>query len=297
MNLQEVLQTALTVAVMLATAAIPLILIWRRKTPGGGFFRLCALAVLLMAAAIWLANQNPDLNNLPGWQNALVLWLAFDLAPTLAVLCTARLISLPDGLPRTLLNFLLAALLAAMLGVQMFFASLWDVSTDGLGGPYLTMIVYLAVLLSTLAMLFQAKGARKALALVVLIGVPLLMSSSIRLAGYGLAREWGRMPAILTERGAASIQHAILRYHEREGSYPARLGDLTPRELLILPRQYILPGRGWCYAGGSNGYRLGYVYRALFSSPQSVKIAAEAGRPPAEAWNCPLQGVNNGLVP
>jgi len=296
MSLQDVLWTALTVAVMLATAVLPLVFIWRRKAPGGGFFRLCALAVLLLAAAIWLTNQNTDLNNFPVWQYALS-WLTFDLAPTLAVLCAARLISLPAGLPRTLLNFLIAALLTALLGVQMFFASLWDVSTDGLGGPYLTMIVYLAVLLSALAMLLRAKGARKALALVILIGLPLLMTASIRLAGYGLEREWGRMPAILTERGAASIQHAIVRYHDRLGSYPARLSDLTPRELIILPRQYILPGRGWCYAGGANGYRLGYVYREFFSSPQSVKIAAETGKPPAEAWNCPLQGVNNGLVP
>ena len=281
---------------MLATAAIPLVLIWRRKTPGAGFFWLCGMAVLLLAGAIWLANQHTDLSNLPFWQNVLG-WLTFDLAPTLAVLCAARLISLPAGLLRTLLNFLIAALLMALLAVQMFFSSLWDVSTDGLGGPYLTMIVYLAVLLSVLTMLFRVPGLRKALVLVILVGIPLLMSSSIRLAGYGLEREWGRMPAILTERGAASIQHAIVRYHERLGSYPARLSDLTPRELLFLPRQYILPGRGWCYAGGVKGYRLGYVYRAYFSSPQSLKIAAQAGALPAQAWNCPLEEVKDGLVP
>lgn len=281
---------------MLATAAIPLVLIWRRKTPGTGFFWLCGIAVLLLAAAIWLANQHTDLSNLPFWQNVLG-WLTFDLAPTLAVLCAARLISLPAGLLRTLLNFLIAALLLALLAVLMFFSSLWDVSTDGLGGPYLTMIVYLAVLLSVLTMLFRVPGLRKALVLVILVGIPLLMSSSIRLAGYGLAREWGRMPAILTERGAASIQDAIVRYHERLGGYPARLSDLTPRELLILPRQYILPGGGWCYAGGAKGYRLGYVYRTYFSSPQSLKIVAEAGRPPEGVWNCPLEEVKDGLVP
>ena len=297
MNLQEILWTALTMAVMLATAVIPLILIWRRKAPGGGFLRLCALAVLLLAAAIWLANQNPDLNNLPVWQDALVLWLTFDLAPTLAVLCAARLISLPASLLRTLLNILIAVLLAALLGVQMFFTSLWDVATDGLGGPNLTMIVALAALLSALAMLFRAPGARKALALVILIGIPLLMTASIRLAGYGPYAEWGRMPGMLTERGAEKIHNAILRYHDRQGSYPAQLSDLTPRELLILPRQYILPGKQWCYAGGANGYRLGYGYREFFSSPQSLKIVAEAGTPPEQEWYCPLEEVNDGLAP
>lgn len=294
MNFQDALRTLLMVVVMLATAVIPLVLIWR-KAQGGGFLRQCALVAPLMAAAIWLANDHPNLNNLPVWQNALALWLTLDLAPTLAVLCAARLLSLPASLPRTLLNFLIAALLAALLGVQMFFTSLWDVATDGLGGPYLTVIVSLAVLLSALAMLFRAPGARKALALAILIGVPLLMSSSGRLAGYGLEREWGRMPGILTERGAASIQHAILRYRDRLGSYPARLNDLTPRELLILPRQYILPGWQWCYAGGANGYRLGYLYREYFSSPQSLKIVAEEGTPPEQGWNCPAKEVRNGL--
>jgi hypothetical protein len=297
MNLQEIFRTAWTVTVMLATAAIPLVLIWRRKVPADGFLRLCALAALLLAGAIWLANNHTDLDLLPGWQNALATWLTYDLAPTLAVLCAARLLSLPASPLRTLLNCLIAALLAGLVGVQMFFTSLWDVSTDGLGGPFLTMIVYLAVLLSVLAMLVRAAGARKALALVILIGFPLLLSSSVRLAGYGLEQDWGRMPGILTERGAESIQDAILRYHDRQGSYPARLSDLTPRELLILPRQYILPGRQWCYAGGAKGYRLGYIYREFFSAPQSLKIVAETGTPPTQAWNCPLEEVRNDLVP
>jgi hypothetical protein len=218
--------------------------------------------------------------------------VTFLLAPGLAVICAARLLSLPQ---RALLNSLLAFLLVVLVGLQMFFTSLWDVATDGVGGPLLLWNVCLAALLSAVVMLFRTPGARKALALLILIGLPLLMGAASRLASNAPQGEWGRMPAILTERSAASIQNAILRYHARTGSYPSRLSDLTPRELPLLPRQYILPGAAWCYAGNAQGYRFAYLYREYFSSPQTLRIVAEQGAPPEQEWNCPTGELNDGL--
>ncbi len=290
-------ETLLAALALLASATIPVVFLWRRKRPGGGLIGWCLLAGLLMCAAFWMANNHPKLNNLAVWQSTLIRWSTIVLAPALAVACIARLLSQPTGPLRILLNVLAALGLALLLALQMFFTSLWDVSTDGIGALYLRWVVSLAALLSALALLFRAPGARKAWALVILAGFPLLMNASTRLANNPPGQEWGRMPAAMTERGAAIIDDALQRYRDRQGGYPARLSDLTPRELLLLPRQYILPGWEWCYAGDAGGFRFGYVYREYFSSPREVKIFSEAGAPPAQAWNCPLEEVNDGLAP
>lgn len=244
-----------------------------------------------------MANNHPDLNNWTTWQSTLMRWSTFGLAPTLAVACIARLLGPPVGSSRTILNVLAALVLALLLALQMFFTSLWDVATDGIGEPLLLWVVNLAALLSALALLFRAPGARKAWALILLVGLPLLMAASARLASRPPGQKWGYMPGVLTERSAAVIDDAIQRYHARQGGYPAQLSDLTPRDLLFLPRQYILPGWEWCFAGGAGGFRFGYMDREYFSSPREVKIVSEAGAPPVPAWNCPPEEVSDELAP
>lgn len=286
-------ETFLFPLMLLASAAIPLALIWRwKKQPGDRFRALCGLVGLLMGIAIWQASNNSILPGIPIWLASVFRWPIFLLPPGLAVICAARLLSLPE---RAWLNGLLAALLVVLVGVMMFFTSLWDVATDGLGGLFLMEYIGLVTLLSVGVMAFRASGARKALALIILIGVPLVMVASDRLASHAPDGEWGRMPTLLTERNAVTIQNAIQRYHARTGSYPAQLSDLTPRELLLLPRQYILPGMDWCYAGDDQGYRFAYRYREFFSMPQSLKIVAEQGSPPEQDWNCPIEEVHSVL--
>lgn len=277
-------ETLLFLLLLLATAAIPLALIWRWKKPADRFRALCGLVGLLMGIAIWQASNHSTLPWIPIWLTSVYRWVIFFLPPGLGVICAARLLSLPE---RAWLNGLLAVLLVALVGPLMFFTSLWDVATDGVGGPFLKAYIGLVTLLSVGVMVFRAPGARKALALIILIGVPLVMAASDRLASHAPDGKWGRMPPLLTERNAVTIQNAILRYHARTGSYPAQLSDLTPRELLLLPRQYILPGMDWCYAGDEQGYRFAYRYREYFSAPQSLRIVAEQGSPPEEDWSCP----------
>ncbi len=273
---------------VLAIIAIALALVWFWKRPDGGFLALCGLSILLMVASIAMEDANPSLANFAGWQVNLIQLGTFVLAPSLAIACAARLFSLPAGPLRTAINMFIAILLLALVGVKMFFASLWDVALDGLNGPFLKIIVGVAAVLSALAMLIGAPGWRKALALLILATLP-LMNVSTELASHAPNGSWGRMPGILTERSAATIEKAILRHHDRTGGYPAELSDLRPRELLILPHQYILQGRDWCYAGDEQGYRFGYMYRDFFGRPQSLKIMAEVGSPPEQDWDCPIE--------
>jgi hypothetical protein len=90
----------------------------------------------------------------------------------------------------------------------------------------------------------------------------------------------------VTEQRAEAVNRAIQRYHKQNGDYPRMLTDLTPRYLVYIPNPLIIPGQTWCYEGGHDYYRLGYVYRQSFSSPTSVRVHAAVGKPPVSAWEC-----------
>jgi hypothetical protein len=71
----------------------------------------------------------------------------------------------------------------------------------------------------------------------------------------------------LTEERAGRVNQAILAYQAREGSYPENLQQLIPRYLFTIPKPVIINRQNWCYDGGENYYRLGYVYRDHWYSP------------------------------
>jgi len=71
----------------------------------------------------------------------------------------------------------------------------------------------------------------------------------------------------LTEERAERVTQAIETYYAREGHYPQDLRQLVPRYVLSLPGPVIIYGQDWCYDGGEDYYRLGYVYREHWSDP------------------------------
>jgi len=85
----------------------------------------------------------------------------------------------------------------------------------------------------------------------------------------------------LTEERAKHVAQAIESYYAKEGHYPQDLRQLTPQYALSLPGPVILYGQDWCYDGGADYYRLGYVYREHWSDPRlSGRICATKGRVP-----------------
>jgi hypothetical protein len=94
------------------------------------------------------------------------------------------------------------------------------------------------------------------------------------------------LPTVVTEQRAEAVNRAIQRYHKQNGAYPRTLTDLTPRYLMYISNPLIIPGQTWCYEGGDNYYRLGYVHRQFFSSPASVRVHAVVGKPSVSAWGC-----------
>jgi hypothetical protein len=74
----------------------------------------------------------------------------------------------------------------------------------------------------------------------------------------------------LTGQRAEQVVQAVERYYEREGRYPATLDEVTVWPRRTLPGPVILYGQEWCYDGGPDYYRLGYIDREHWSAPHRI---------------------------
>ncbi len=176
-----------------------------------------------------------------------------------------------------------------LVALQAVTASAWDVATDGLGGIAIleltTVFGFAYAILLAWSLPVPCRSPAFGFALI----LPVIIMAANTFGTFGFDGDWGNVPRQRTERRAESINQAVLRYHVRQGEYPAALSDLTPGTLLFLPHPFILPDQDWCYQGGPDYYRLGYVYRDYFSLPASVKVYAQAGNLPSPAWPCDAQ--------
>jgi hypothetical protein len=58
--------------------------------------------------------------------------------------------------------------------------------------------------------------------------------------------------------------------------------------LLYLPQPVVVRQAGWCYQGGEDFYRLGYVSGSFtyFQANFLTEIFSQAGSPPEREWSC-----------
>jgi hypothetical protein len=247
--------------------------------------RRLMMCLALLISAITLGNLVPTTtaaNTLPWlrWMFGLaqLLWLA------VAVVLSARLVhaSLADETVRwqvILLRLLLASVLLLSLVYQMVIALAWDEITDGLASVFIVETVIFASISAGMLVAWSTIGWRRWIALGFVVAVSLLMNSAYS--------PWlHRSPLALTEERAEQVNQAVLRYHTQNGRYPETLAVLTPWYLWRIPEPVMVRGLSWCYEGGADTYRLGYVYRPRFGAPVSVRIHAATGTPPNLVWSC-----------
>jgi hypothetical protein len=289
------------VACSIVADALLLAALWTlvdRFDAAGIALGLVALAFLAFYGAITsTVSASPP----PGWLR-LPLGIGFLVLPKLAVasaampVASATLVvgsagllarSQGDGRPRAALGYWrpiawrlgLALCLVGALAYTILWASIWDQTSDGLGGLFFSEWAgTIAVAAGTVMGLTLTRWRRLAgLAFAVL--VPLLMYGAFE---YG----WGVSYHGLTEARAARIQRAVERYHDRKGRYPGELRELVPRDLLWVPGPVIVQGYGWCYRGAGDGYRLGAYYRETWGLPFSLRVYASAGSAPEFEGSC-----------
>jgi hypothetical protein len=250
--------------------------------------------ILLLLFSLWATDIQGSLIESPAWLGGITSMLVF-LIPGIAIIWLAHILGwvMRDDQAfsrrKVFLGVAVSIPVLLLIVLQVATASAWDVATDGLGGlVYLELTAFLGIA-SAILLAWDLPVPRRSPAFVFAIILPVIVMGANTFGTYGFDGAWGNVPRMRTERRAASINRAILRYHERQGMYPAALSDLTPGYLLFVPHPFIIPDQDWCYQGGPGYYRLGYVYRDYFSSLASVKVYAEAGTPPVQAWPCDEQ--------
>lgn len=205
-----------------------------------------------------------------------LLWL---IVVVPAVLLTNSLQS-RDGKP-ALLPIMLALGLLGYLAYSVFWASVWDQTSDGLGGLALSQPAALVAVGAGMAMAVALTGWRRGVGLLFALLAPLLIYQSFE-------QGWRVSYHDLTEARAERIVQALADYHQREGVYPPTLDALTPRYLLRVPQPVELRGETWCYQGGADFYRLGVFFREFFPMPVQLQVYADVGEPDS-IWACEEQ--------
>jgi hypothetical protein len=169
----------------------------------------------------------------------------------------------------TLLCLLLFGLLVVKITNNVYWLKVWDNTSDSMGILWLIIPIFSALLIgSFLTTILPGKsrwGAAYGLLIIVLM-----------LGAYGLADLVGYRQR--TEARAEQVRLAVEQYYAREGRYPHNLGELIPRDALWLSPPVIIFGQNWCYNASQDAYRLAYLDREHWSSPNRfAHVAASKG--------------------
>jgi hypothetical protein len=282
----------LTMPLLIAVGAASLAFVWQMWNRIEKHLLVWAIQMMLLGVSVWYADAHSPLVQTPYWLSLIVQLTIHFLIPAMGITVAARLVHLSQTLdlskdwPRIVVIFLLVLSVFSLIGYQIYLASVWGVATDGLGGVFHLMLTSIVTIAVAMIMAWFLPGKRKLVALAFALIVPLSMQYPDRIGRSIPDGDWGKSPAYITERRADTITRAIEGYYKDHGEYPQSLKDLFPWNLVYVPRPIMIPGETWCYEGGQDFYRLGYVYRQFFSTPTSVRIHASAGTPPNSYWPC-----------
>jgi len=264
--------------------------VWEQN--GRQYLLFFAVEVVLLAISVRVTDMNRISDMTPRWLASGASTITYLFIPwagiVLSALLIRRLFTSKNPLTWHMVTttFIMVSILFLMIGYQAMLTSLWDVATDGLGWVFLWLTSSTIGIGSAMLMSWSMPRKRLWVSILFALAVPVVLIQARNMANYESDHTWGTKPIITTEHRAEKIDKAIQRYYERNGEYPQTLSDLTPWYLLYIPNPYIIPGLDWCYEGGPDHYRFGYVYRQYFSTPASVKIQSSAGEPSDADWNC-----------
>ena len=182
----------------------------------------------------------------------------------------------------TSLRLGLAIFLMGAMAYRIFWETIWDQTSDGLGGVYYGEVTAALGIAAGMLLTLALRERKRIAGWLFIVTVPTLAIAAFSL---GIAASYHS----ITQGRAARIQHALEKYASRTGHYPEQLSELVPRDLLQIPGPVILRTETWCYQGGQDFYRLGAIYREFFSAPISIHVYASTGSPPGPEWECQEQ--------
>lgn len=255
---------------------------WRMGPRAVGLIGMAGVALIPAGLAPSVLVENA-----PGWFQT-VYDLARPLSPFISVVLAAGIVRtvLEGSRPRMPLlvvaRLAIAGVLILFVAYQGIEAMAWDAMTDGLNSVFIAESAGLAAIGVSMLMVWRLGADRAwpaagfALAVILITQIALYVSMG---GVFGSAEQ-------MTEQRALYVDSAILQYHRNNGSYPSSLIDLSPFYVWHIPEPIMVRDLNWCYEGGADYYRLGYVYHAGFGAYATVRLKAEEGQPPALGWGC-----------
>jgi hypothetical protein len=244
---------------------------------------LACLAGLIIAGGG--AFFTPGLDN-PDWLLTAVQIIT-GLSMVLGIFLSSALLfaSLQDGAGTHLshpgMRILLAVVLVAGCAYMVYWDALWSSALSRVFEDHLPFAQFLLSVMGGALLALSLTGWRR-LAGLLFVFVICTVSLQALLSG------WNTSAFALTEQRAEQVNTAIHRFYRANGHYPAGLADLTPRYLFFLPPPVVVRLGSWCYQGGRNYYRLGYV-SGQFTYQQAIfeaHLFTQAGELPDGGWNC-----------
>lgn len=263
-----------------------LVLVWWATTGWStGLLTILSLVILGFLLLGGGAFYTPTLHQ-PTWLRSTVelgagfsIWLAIPLAAGLVYA------SLRPGMRLTGRELawrvgLIAILLAGII-YQVYWDGIWSSAHARAFEDHLPFVHFLISLLAGVLLLFTLRGWRR-------IAGPGFILVVTTLAVLALTWGWKVSAFELTEHRAAQVDQAVKRYFQEHNSYPADLAALIPRYLLVQLPPVVVRQGGWCYQGGQDYYRLGYISGKFTYSRADfvVKVHAQAGNLPEGGWFC-----------
>ena len=155
----------------------------------------------------------------------------------------------------------LSMLLPAKAFHSFYWFMVWDSTTDSLDWLWLPIPV-LALIFSSLLLYFLLPGRTKPAGFLYLMMIPAMIGV------FNLAEQIDFRQ--LTNQRAEHVSRLIENYQTKVGYYPENLQELTPWYLFSLKGPVIIYGENWCYDSGEDYYRLGYINREHWSSPNLI---------------------------
>jgi len=247
-----------------------------------------AISLVCLASLIYSGGGAFSIPGLDGAEWQLTVWqveagmgmlLAIFLSCALFYKCLLE--GVHEGWRGTGWRMLLAMLLIGGSAYMVYWDGVWSAAHARVFEDHLPLAQFLLAVMAGAALGLALSGWRR---LAGLAFVLVVCAVAIQAFLWG----WNVSAFALTERRAERVNAAIERYYQANGRYPENLTELTPRYLLYLAPPVVVRLGGWCYQGGQDFYRLGYVSgqfsyeRAAFEA----RVFDQVGNIPTGGWNC-----------
>jgi hypothetical protein len=166
----------------------------------------------------------------------------------------------------------LALLLVLGSAYYVLWDGIWSSAHARAFEDHLPFMQFLFSLLAGLVIFFLLRGRRR-------LAGPLYTLLVTVACTFALAVGWRISAFEITEHRARRLDAALHAYQADHGSYPQSIGELSPRYLPIVLPPVVVSSGNWCYQGGGDAYRLGYISGEFtyFESAFFVETYAQSG--------------------